>query len=143
VPGPRGTLEHIAEGVDVHGGGHRRRKIGVHLLDGWGEDDGGPRRLGLGHVAVEVAGVAGEVLGGVELQRIDEDGDGDDVALVGRPRHQRTVPGVQSTHGRDEAYPSSEGALGVEGVGEPTGCRDHAHGAISVAKRLTSATPAS
>ncbi len=116
----------------MHRGGHRGGEARIHLPDRGGEHDGGTRGGGLAHIALEIPWVVGQILGHIELQRIHEDGDGHDVALGGRPVHQRPVAGVQGPHGGNEAHPASHGPLALEGSGESAGRGDHPHGAISV-----------
>ena len=81
------------------------RKAGYISCTGGANTIVAPAARRPGHVGVEVARVGGEILGLVELQRVDEDRHGHDVALGRRPLDQRPVPGVQGAHGGDEARP--------------------------------------
>ena len=55
-----------------------------------------------------------DVLWVAELQRVDEDGHHDGVALGTRPRHEREVSVVQSAHGRHEADAGAACARRIE-----------------------------
>ena len=67
-----------------------------------------------GEVALERAGVPLHVLGVTELQRVDEDADGDDVALGAGPLEERPVPGVERAHGGYEPDGRAAGAGRIE-----------------------------
>ena len=82
-----------------------------------------------GEVPLEGARIAGDVLGIAELQRVDEDGDGDDVALFGGPGDERPVSVVQRAHRRYEADGAAGGAGCVEQVAAAGGGLDDVHDA--------------
>ncbi len=81
VPGARGALQPLAHGA--RGDTDLGLAAGVDLLDGGGEDRVGAGRRGDGEIGVQGAGVAVEVGGLAELERVDEDGDHD---LAAGPR---------------------------------------------------------
>jgi hypothetical protein len=77
----------------------------VHLVEGGGEQDVDAGLLGEPRVALLVARVAVEVLGGPELRRVHEQARDNDVVLFAGGGEQRQVPGVERTHRRDETSP--------------------------------------
>ena len=93
-----------------------------------------PGRLHLGGVTVGVAGIGVEVLGRRELQRVDEDRGGHDVAVGPGALDQRDVAVVEVAHGRHQTDGAARPPLGIErgaqpgdgGLGphEATGIRD-------------------
>ncbi len=101
-PGRDRPLPAVAHPAHRH---RRRRGRGpgrVHLRDGRDEHDVG---AGLGaheEVTLERPRVARHVLGVAELQRVDEDADGDQVALGAGTGDQGDVPVVQRAHGRHQ-----------------------------------------
>ena len=99
VAGPRGAIEHFGHATDRDVGVHA---AGIHLLDRRGEDKVGPGSSGERVVGVECARVGRQVLMGAELQGVDEDGDGDDVALRGGSANKRGVAFVKGTHRGNE-----------------------------------------
>jgi hypothetical protein len=82
----------------------RREALGIKFADTRREDDVGQSLFGqLDEIAVEVAGIAVEILMRRELGRVDEDTDDD--ALRARPRlcNKREMPRVQRAHGRHKS----------------------------------------
>jgi hypothetical protein len=76
---------------------------GIHLVDGRREEDidlFGAKQVAVG---VEGARVFGEVLGGAELLRVDEDGRHHDVAGGARGMDQREMAFVERAHGGHES----------------------------------------
>ena len=69
-------------------------------------------------VAVLVAGVGVQVLGGAELGGVDEEADDDDVALGSRGAHQRQVPVVEVAHRRDQPVGARQLAEGGARLGD-------------------------
>ena len=71
----------------------------VYLLDRGGEDDVGfsvvAQQLDIG---VEGSGVCTEVVGIVELRRVDKYADDDEVALIARAGYEREMPDVEGSH---------------------------------------------
>ncbi len=53
-------------------------------------------------VALEVTGIAGEVVGAIELRRVHEDRRDDAIGVTAGELDQRQVPLVQRAHGRHE-----------------------------------------
>jgi hypothetical protein len=95
-----GALELVGQPRDRDGG---REAARIDVLRRGGEqvvDALGAGQLG---VARLVARVCGEVIGIVELRRVDEQPDDDDVDLRPRTAHERKVAVVERPHRRDEA----------------------------------------
>ena len=132
VGGAGAPLQDGGDGAGVDA--HRRLPGGVDDLRGGGEDDEASHAEGAvgtgegagqpGQVALEVARVGVEVLGGGELQGVDEDGDHDG---AGRPdttgglAHEVEVALVEGAHRHDDRP-------GIRGLGQGGGEVDSAAG---------------
>ena len=78
--------------------------VRIHLGRGRGEHDVDALGLTRADIGVERARIAVEIVLAIELQRIDEDADDDDVAFARRAcAHQPRVARVQRAHRRHEA----------------------------------------
>jgi hypothetical protein len=99
VAGPVAATQLLGQALDLDPGAVPRR---VDLLGRRGEDDVTAGAPELRDVALEVAGVAVEVLVRPELRRVHEDAD--DHSIGGDPRlpHEREVPLVKRPHRRHE-----------------------------------------
>ena len=100
VAGTEHALEPLREPLDVDPG---RIASGYSSSTDGREQHVDALALGDGRVARLVARVGGEIVGGVELRRVDEQADDDDVVLGPRGAEQRDVPGVERAHRRHEA----------------------------------------
>jgi hypothetical protein len=89
-----------------HRGGARR----VHGLDRRHPDQVAAGGAQLRQVAILVARIAREVLGGGELQRIDEDRRGDGIRFAPRRGNEFDVPRMQCAHRRHQAKAAPSGA---------------------------------
>src|SRR5262249_3003712 len=99
VAGPEGALEPVAEPFDVDPG---RIPLGVQLLGGGREQDVDALAPGYDSVVRLVARVGGEVAGGVELRRVDEEAGDHELALGARGAEEGDMAGGEGAHGRDE-----------------------------------------
>ena len=97
-----GALERLGHAADRHGGREARR---VDLLGCGREQVVDPELGGELGVALGVTRVRGQVGRVVELGRVDEQRDDDDVALLARAPHQRQMALVERAHRRDETEP--------------------------------------
>ncbi len=100
MAGPGASLEHLPQGPGVDPGVEAGW---VELLGDRGEQQVDAGLLRHRQVGGLVARVAGEVVGGVELGRVDEEGHHHHVAGVARGIQQRPMPGVEGAHGRHQA----------------------------------------
>ena len=75
---------------------------GVHLLDRGHEDHVGPRRFEQRAIGFGRARIVSQIVFIVELRGIDEHAHHDGGVLAARPFDERTVAGMQGTHGRDQ-----------------------------------------
>ena len=80
VGGPRGPAQIVGEAGDVNR--RERPPARIHLGDRRREHRVDALGDALREVAGEVAGVAVEIFAGAELQRVDEDGDHDEIARL-------------------------------------------------------------
>ena len=69
-------------------------------------------------VALEVAGVAGQILGGTELKRIDEEAQDHAVGPAAALIHQGEVALVQRTHRGDQGDSLARGAAAADPVAQ-------------------------
>ena len=129
-PGRARPSQPSLDPVDRHRGRQRRRPVRVHL----GHRRRQHRRdaVGLGtarQVGLQGPRVVVDVVGVAELQRVDEDGDGHEVALGRRPRHQRAVArrAARPWWGRARRCARRPGPR--RGRGEPGGRVEDLHGA--------------
>ena len=108
----------------------------VHFFDGWGKDDAGTVSLSEGAVSIQGAWVAGEVLAGTELGGVDENADGDVAAGCARGTDERSVAGMERTHGGHESDRVAGGGFEETGTthavrrryeGFPSGFAQFAH----------------
>ncbi len=88
----------------------------IHLCCRRGEDNIHTALSGNGAVPFQVAGVALKVLGGTELDRVDKDGEYQDVAALSPFAQQRGMSFVQKAHGgnKGDAFafePEFQGSL--------------------------------
>ena len=97
---PRRALEPARELLDLDPGLVAGR---VELVGGRGEEQVGARLVGRARVALLVARVGGEVVGGVELRRVDEQAHDEDLVLGPGGLKQREVACVEGAHRRHEA----------------------------------------
>ncbi len=79
-----------------------------------GEDEARAGLLALLEIAVEVARVAGEILAGPELGRVDEDGDRHRGRALRGELDQRLVPAVEEPHRRHQPEHAVAPGLGAE-----------------------------
>lgn len=126
VSGSVGSLERTGEVARLDGGVealrvHRSRCGRIDRID--------PGSRAAGEIGLEGARVPCEILGTVELQRVDEDGHDHRVAALASHPDQFDVAVVERTHGRHERHRraagaplASPGASGV-GVAEHLRCR--------------------
>jgi hypothetical protein len=103
MPRARLTLQEQRDGPGADPGVGARR---IHLFDGWMEEH--VDASGLQHPAIDIEGpgIAGQVLAGGELQRVDEDAGDDAAARTPSRLNQAQVAGMQRSHGGDEADPA-------------------------------------
>ncbi len=87
-----------------------REALRVDLLGRRREQEVGARRCGQLAVAGLVAGVAVEVAALVELRRVHEQRDDDEIAVRARALDQREMPVVQRAHRRHEPDPQAAAA---------------------------------
>ena len=100
MAGAGDTVKTVSEVFDFDKCGAAGR---VHFFDGWGKDDAGTVSLSEGAVSIQGAWVAGEVLAGTELGGVDENADGDVAAGCARGTDERSVAGMERTHGGHES----------------------------------------
>src|SRR5262249_35240676 len=91
VAGPGSAAEAVLKPVNLHIGAEARQ---VYGLDFGGEDQVGAFPRANLQVLLERARIAGEVLGGTELNRVDEDGDHDEAGLAAGGPAQAGMAGV-------------------------------------------------
>src|SRR3954454_15154105 len=118
----------------------RRREAGrVHLRDRRGEEEVGAGGLRLAGVARLVEGVGVEGRGLVELRRVDEERDNDDVVLVARRADEAEVAVVQRAHGGDEADAAAGAARAVERGAQVRDRADGPHAGTTLARSRVAA----
>ncbi|MNZ90484.1 hypothetical protein D3C78_1094480 [compost metagenome] len=102
VAGAAGAAQAFGNARDADDGlpGHA---VGVHFLDGRGEQQLAAGLEEFFLVGGEGARIAVEVLAGAELQRVDEDAGDDEIGALGGFGHQRGMAGMQIAHGRHQA----------------------------------------
>ena len=134
--GTRGTFQDGAQLGDLDRGLEVQR---IDLLDGRGEEQVDAGLLGKQLVALEVARVAGQVLGGPKLRRVDEQARHSHVALLVAGPKERQVALVEGAHGGDESDRPARPTRSVE-LGAQRGDRADGLHATSDSVRSTSAS---
>jgi hypothetical protein len=119
MAGPALPFENRAQRSDVDRGGEPRR---VDSLRRGRVEQVDALPLEQLRVALEIPRIALEVFAGAELHGVDEDRGHDGRILVFGALDERKVPGVQRTHGRDEADGPAQRAS--DGPGRTRGADD-------------------
>ena len=96
------ALQRLGRAGDDHGG---RKPVRVNRLGTRREHEIDGLLGGKRQVALLIAGVCGQVARLIELSRVYEQREDDDVALVPRPAHQRQMAFVERAHRRHESDP--------------------------------------
>ena len=102
----------------VHGGDLGREQQ-VHAAPGGG-----------GAVGLQIARVASQVLGGTELERIDEEAHHHPVGPAASLVHQGEMPLVQGAHGGDQGDPLAGGAPPADPVAQLRNRRHQPEGVL-------------
>ena len=143
MPGPARTAQAFGHHGDIHPG-QAVHAIGIHLGHRRREQQVAVGLVQLATVFRQGARIGVQILGGTELQRIDEDARHHEVGVTPRGVDQGDMAGVQIAHGGHQADAQALAARGGDGGAQFADAMDrfHAENPCSGAGKLPSLTAA-
>ena len=104
VIGAKPSFHYFVQSFEIELKGRAEFVGGINIFDLRGENIFAACFFEQGNVGIERTGVASQVIGVIELRRIDKHTDNSNVILCHGSLYQRQVSSVQSTHCRHQTY---------------------------------------